>query len=80
MLLSVLGLGLSTASVGFISAVHLLAALGLLLALLVADFCWTEQPRRWRSEAVNEPPPPGERAGAVRPRLPRQRALAEGRV
>lgn len=64
MLLTVLGLG--TAAVGFISVVHLLGALGLILALLFADFCWAEEPRRWRAAASTEPPQPGKPAAVTR--------------
>jgi hypothetical protein len=76
MLLSIAGWGPSAATVGFISVVHLLGALGLILALLFADFFWAEQPRRWGTAASTQPPPPGERAGVVRPGVSDRHVLA----
>jgi len=66
MLLSIVALASSTATVEFISLVHLLAALALVVALLVAELCWREEPRRWRTES-STPPLPRKRAGVVRP-------------
>jgi hypothetical protein len=50
--------------VGFFSMVHLFAALGLILALTVADLLWKVQPPRDLSAPAVEPPTPKGRTRA----------------
>lgn len=76
MLLNLSVWGLNSASVGFISLVHLLGALGLILALLYADLCQAEEPRRWRTAASTRPPRPKRRAGISRPAVSSRHAWA----
>jgi len=50
--------------VGFFSMVHMFAALGLIVALTVADWLWTVQPPRKLSAPAAEPPTPKGRTRA----------------
>ena len=76
MFLSSSVLGLSAAGVESLSAVHLLGALGLILALLIAELSWPEEPRgRWAA-ASTQAPPPEKRAGVIRRIVCDRHALA----
>jgi hypothetical protein len=69
MLANVYGWLLNDGGVAYISLVHLVGALGLILALTVTDLCWTAQPlRRW-SATSTEPPTPKKRSRVNRPAL-----------